>query len=196
MTDPRDQPPVYLPEPPRRPDPAGAAPPPAPPTQADEPQLHPDWTRVLQPGEKVVWQGRPKSGAVTAHQPSGLMQFAVIVFVGFVAIASGSPLPILFGILVLYLMRRRSRSTPPRSQRYILTDRAAYSARENGRGLDDVACCPLDEADEPRVRNRSLTLARGGKSDRKHKGDRVDFDDIDDLDDVLDLIRQLRRGRD
>jgi hypothetical protein len=145
----------------------------------------------------VVWQGRPASVEGPQNQsPSSLAFFLVLVFTGFAAVASGSPIPVFFGIVVLFLMRRHRRTAAVRSRRYVLTDRAAYSAREEDRGLSDLSCCPLEEADEPRVQGRGLRLDRKHHGGRSRKRDRVDFDDIDDLDDVLDLIQQLRRGRD
>ncbi len=202
MTLPPDPtPPVFLPEPPRRPgevDPNEPPPPPSPPPPRrapktlDEPPLHPDWSKVLKPGEDVVWQGRPRTSPAAPRTPSNGMVFLILAALAFMAVAGDSPLPVVFGIVLFLLIRRRQRrsaaSVPP--QRYVLTNRAAYSAREDARGLAEVACCPLDGADEPRTEARRLRF------DRPHGGDRVEFDDIDDVDDVLDLIRQLRRGRD
>lgn len=206
MTQPPDpKPPVFLPEPPGA-KPATAPPPPPPlPRGADartlpEPPLHPDWSRVLQPGEDVVWQGRPVPSNLSPDGPQGNVSFSLTIFLilaitGLATVASGSPIPVIFGMAILFLLRRKRGAASP-SRRYVLTDRAAYSAREEAGGLKVVACCPLEDADEPRIRGRGLRLDRKRTEGRGRKGSRVDFDDIDDLDDVLDLIRQLRRRRD
>jgi hypothetical protein len=95
---PADGPPVFLPEPPRRPGEARLAPPPErdpPPDAGPQPGRG---TRLPQPDEGLKTQGIPT-----------WMIFVGLVGTLFLSIESGSPIPFVVGVLFFILLRRKRR---------------------------------------------------------------------------------------
>lgn len=196
MTNPPDPiAPVVLPEPPRRPGQADATPPvprtrraatPPPATSAGA------WSDVLRPDETVLWEGRAEPKAQPSPKAARVVLLAIAAVAVGAALSAGSFIPLAFGLFAIHLMRKRQR--PDESdRRYLLTDRAAYVAREGNGGLRDLRAWPI---------TGSLRLGLGPRSvsfdtryNAKGREEAEGFLDIADAPRVHAMIRDLQKNR-
>lgn len=157
--------------------------------------LHPGWAEVLAPGEIVFWQGKPSADPRFA---GGNLPFFVMAFVGLVVLLnSGFGAPALpFILVVMYLFfrhrMRRPKSGVTRDRSYLLTNRAAYLARDDGQALHSIEAFPITSSMRLGLgpRSVSFTTRRNAQGGVEPEG----FLDISDARQVHDLIRNLQKG--
>lgn len=169
----------------------------------------PGWEGILDPGERILWQGRPQAGLYFAPGQIGTAAFSLF-FSGFAvfwmtlaAQAGGSFW--MFGLIhfsvgiVMFWSAVLGPTIRRRRTWYTLTDRRAFIATDlplRGRQLKHY---PITEStqltltdDQPPTLHFAREDRRGGKG-RRYTVD-VGFERIEDGEKVYSLMRKLRRS--
>ncbi|MDV7141318.1 aspartate carbamoyltransferase catalytic subunit [Tropicimonas sp. TH_r6] len=164
------------------------------------------WDGILEPGERVLWQGRPSGDISWAGlKPKKVLfgvifsSFALFWTVKAITMPVEAPLPVrllvpLVGLTLLFKGAKLAgadriwRAITRRSSRYTLTDRRAFIAtdlfgRRKLRSWPITAETVIDLVDGTRS---SLFFAREGS-------ERIGFEMIEDGRAVLSLMRTLQR---
>jgi hypothetical protein len=173
------------------------------------------WAPYLDPGERLLWEGRPATGLRWSRQDLFLLPFG-LVFAGFAifwevsVIAAGAPLfMVLFGVpfvlvgLFLAVGRVFWDSYARRHTAYALTDRRAIVATSAlGRALRSWPITPGMETEFRPGPESTLVFASewrpGRRTRRGHSaGRRIEhaFRHIPDGDRVHALFRAIQRAR-
>ena len=164
------------------------------PEETGVPGLHPGWGAVLAEGEAPLWQGRP----VADPRLSGFANLPALGFVVVMAVivvqSGGGLLPFIGLGLAFYWMTRRKRGAEvARDRVYLLTNRAAYLARDRNGGLSDVVSYPITSDLQIGFGPRSVSFAT--RRDARGKMQAEGFLDIPDARAVHDMIRDLQKGK-
>lgn len=166
------------------------------PEETGVPGLHPGWAAVLVAGEVPLWQGRP-----VADLPSGVFEIwpviSVIAFFAVIVLQSdgdvGFLLFVAMGLAFLWFAQRKRGMRVGGDRLYLLTDRAAYLARDRPVALADVVCFPITPSMQVGLGPRSVTFA--SRRDANGKLEPEGFLDISDARQVHDLIRAVQKGK-
>lgn len=164
------------------------------PEEAGVPGLHPGWAEVLAEGETPLWQGRPTPDprvSVFANLP---VLFFVAVLAVVVLQSGGGLWPfIALGFGFFWLVRRKRGAKVASDRLYLLTNRAAYLARDRHGALADILSYPITPGLRLGLGPRSVSFAtrRGARGEMEAEG----FLDISDARQVHDLIRDLQKGK-
>jgi hypothetical protein len=155
------------------------------------------WEGILDPGEQILWQGRPAPRPAPAARSGRdrIMPFAVIAFSLFwmlQAMQAGGVLW-LFGLVFLYIGVRELRRPPRRTQGvlsgtfYTLTDRRAFIATDIG-GKRDLKGYPIGK-------DTVVDLVDGAPGSvyfETASGVRVGFELVEDAASVYARIREIQ----
>ncbi|QDY68566.1 aspartate carbamoyltransferase catalytic subunit [Qingshengfaniella alkalisoli] len=174
-------------------------------------ELSGDWTGILQPGERILWQGRPDGRLVWSdvNPKRSVFGFIIVIFalswmMGAATVTSGDPFVsiifFVFGMLFVFLGLQRAfgyvvRDAWERSRSwYTLTDSRAIIA------TDTFGKRRLNSFDV--TADTTLTLEDGvpgavffGRSFGSGSSQKVGFKRIDDPRHVYDLMRKVQRGQ-
>lgn len=206
MSDPETPPPlpvkpVVLKEPKatRGPDPM----PPALPKTTDQPatsDIPEKWRGLFKAGEKIVWQGRGRSGAVQVKRVSRGGMTSAIVMIAFslfwMGIASrGNGFIWAFGLIFLYkgltslkeaLGGRITKEVAAQGAHYTLTNKAAYIGHYKG----DLERIEITPAMRITLHGDSVLFAvKRGRPDKPYG-----FENIDNAADIYAMMRGIERG--
>jgi hypothetical protein len=178
-------------------------------TELQEPAAPPPegWEGILDPGERILWQGRPapRPAALPARgRRNRIMPFAVIAFSIFwmvQAMQAGGVLW-LFGLVFLYIGIRELRRRPEVRRDvlpetfYTLTDRRAFIATDLG-GKRDLRSYPIDRDTVVELvdgRPGSVYFATAPVAGGLLGGirSRIGFELVEDARSVYALIREIQ----
>ncbi len=172
------------------------------------PDLPAAWRGILQPGEKILWQGHPSSRLHFRASQISTMLFGV-VFAGFalfwmIAASQAGGIFWMFGLLhfsiglmimaepVLLASYQRAHSF------YTLTNRRAFIGSDFpivGRKLSSYPITATTKLDLALDKESSIYFARREKRRHFHFGDnRIGFEYIDDVARVFSLMSSIQRG--
>lgn len=198
MTQPQDRPPVYLPEPPRSPGEVEAPQPLLPRTTGPSgptlPGLPPAWTRIIRADETVLWHGRADPRTTLSPRTLRAAMFLVLAMGMVMAAANNSAVPLIFGVFAFFMIKRKlGRVADTSDRQYLLTDRAAYLARQTGGGLQDVRAYPITPTLRLGLGPQSVSFA--SRFDSKGREKAEGFLDISDAAHVHALIRDIQKGQ-
>lgn len=164
------------------------------PEESGVPGLHPAWGAVLAEGETPLWQGRPMPDARVSVFSNLPVLFFVAVMAVVVLQSGGGLWPFIALGFVFFWMTRRKRGARVASDRlYLLTNRAAYLARDRNGGLTEVVSYPITPGLRLGLGPRSVSFAT--RRDARGELEAEGFLDIDDARQVHDLIRDLQKGK-
>lgn len=171
--------------------------------------LPPGWNGILDPGEKILWQGRPDDSFFVAPGQIILGTFSLL-FAGFalfwmIMASQGGGLFWTVGLIhfsiglwitfkTFYGPTLRRRHTW-----YTLTDKRAFIATDipfRGKKLKDYPVTPDSrlELEEGRLDTVWLAREKRDKAQNKPSGIDVGFERIPDGAEVYRLIRDIKRG--
>lgn len=166
------------------------------PEEPGVPGLHPGWAGVLAAEEVPLWQGKPDAQARAGQPPLRMLLIGgAFVFIALNMGFGGEGVPVLgFAVIGFFLLRGLLRRGPQVSDRvYLLTNRAAYLARNRGAGLADVVAYPITPALPLGLGPRAVVFAT--RRNAKGKEEAEGFLDIADAAAVHSMIRDLQKGQ-
>lgn len=158
------------------------------------PGLHPGWAKVLAPEETPLWQGRPVAIGRSARDVLPLFIFG---FIGLVMVLNmgleGGIVPFLMVAAFLFIRQKiRAAKTAAAPDRiYLLTNRAAYLARQYGAGLSDITAYPITPQMTLKQGPQSVVFA--SRPGRRGAIEDVGFIGIADAAHVFGLMQEAQR---
>lgn len=164
------------------------------PEESGVPGLHPGWGVVLAEGEAPLWQGRPTPDPRASVFSNLPVLFFVAVMAVVVLQSGGGLWPfIALGFVFFWMTRRKKGSRVANDRIYLLTNRAAYLARERNGALAEVVSYPITAGLRLGLGPRSVSFAT--HRDARGKMQEEGFLDIPDARQVHDLIRDLQKAK-
>lgn len=159
------------------------------------PGLHPGWAKVLAPGEILLWHGRPVAAGRSARNVLPLFIFG---FIGLVMVLNmgleGGIVPLLMVAAFLFIrqkMRQAKAETAAPDRIYLLTNRAAYLARQYGSGLSDITAYPITP--QMALKGGAQSVVFASRPGRRGAPEDVGFIGIADAAHVFGLMQEAQR---
>lgn len=167
-----------------------------------------EWDGILEPGEKVLWQGRPGAGfKPTISHLVDALRGAAAMAVGIVFVLGADFLPFLvIGVFLIltgfYMLAGRHLWQIYENRHYTwytLTNKRAFIGRSDpfgNRSLETYKLCPdtmleLVPGERPSVYFSHEVVKRRDKEVRR----RIGFESVADGDTVFRLMRDVQEGR-